>query len=111
MLLFVTGKVLNRILLQIMKDTVDTFLRDQQVGFRQNRSCADLIATSHIKVEQLSDWNSPAYINFIDYKNAFDGMDRETFGSFLHMKPVRIRVRIGPPHPLVCCKRRLNGDP
>jgi hypothetical protein len=23
--------------------------------------------------------------------------------------PVRIRVRIGPPHPLVCCKRRLNG--
>jgi hypothetical protein len=23
--------------------------------------------------------------------------------------PVRIRVRIDPPHPLVCCKRRLNG--
>jgi hypothetical protein len=23
--------------------------------------------------------------------------------------PVRIRVRIDSPHPLVCCKRRLNG--
>jgi hypothetical protein len=23
--------------------------------------------------------------------------------------PVRIRVRIDPPHPLVCSKRRLNG--
>jgi hypothetical protein len=23
--------------------------------------------------------------------------------------PVRIRVTIDPPHPLVCCKRRLNG--
>jgi hypothetical protein len=26
------------------------------------------------------------------------------------LKPVGIRVRIGPPHPLVCRKRRLNGD-
>jgi hypothetical protein len=28
---------------------------------------------------------------------------------FLH--PMRIRVRIGPPHPLVCRKRRQHGDP
>jgi hypothetical protein len=26
------------------------------------------------------------------------------------MEPVRIRVRIDPPHPLVCRKRRLNGE-
>jgi hypothetical protein len=26
-----------------------------------------------------------------------------------HFSPVRIRVRIDPPHPLVCRKRRLNG--
>jgi hypothetical protein len=25
------------------------------------------------------------------------------------LTPVRIRVRIDPPHPLVCRKRRLNG--
>jgi hypothetical protein len=25
------------------------------------------------------------------------------------LRPVRIRVRIDPPHPLVCRKRRLNG--
>jgi hypothetical protein len=25
------------------------------------------------------------------------------------IKPVRIRVRIDPPHPLVCRKRQLNG--
>jgi hypothetical protein len=28
---------------------------------------------------------------------------------FLTIPPVRIRVRIGPPHPLLCRKRRLNG--
>jgi hypothetical protein len=31
------------------------------------------------------------------------------FDVFLPDGPVKIRVRIGPPHPLVCCKRRLNG--
>jgi hypothetical protein len=29
---------------------------------------------------------------------------------FLRTIPVRIRVRIDPPHPLVCRKRRLNGE-
>jgi hypothetical protein len=29
--------------------------------------------------------------------------------SFFFLIPVRIHVRIDPPHPLVCCKRRLNG--
>jgi hypothetical protein len=30
-------------------------------------------------------------------------------GSILARRPVRIRVWKGPPHPLVCRKRRLNG--
>jgi hypothetical protein len=29
---------------------------------------------------------------------------------FTGLYPVRIRVRIGPPHPLVCRKRRQIGD-
>jgi hypothetical protein len=34
----------------------------------------------------------------------------ETLDSILSSTiPVRIRVRIDPPHPLVCRKRRLNG--
>jgi hypothetical protein len=31
-------------------------------------------------------------------------------GAFPCARPVRIRNRIGPPHPLECRKRRLNGD-
>ena len=38
MLFSVPGKVLNRILLERMKEAVDSKLRDQQVGFRRNRS-------------------------------------------------------------------------
>ena len=48
MLLSVPGKILNRVMLQRMKNAVDTKLSDNQAGFRQNRSCADQIATIRI---------------------------------------------------------------
>ena len=83
MLLSVPGKVLNRILLERMKEAVDPKLRDQQAGFRKNRSCADQIASLRIIVEQSLEWNSPLYVNFIDYEKAFDSVDRETLWKLL----------------------------
>ena len=44
-LLSVPGKVFNRVILERVKDTVDSQLRDQQAGFRKNRSCMDQIGT------------------------------------------------------------------
>ena len=83
MLLSTPGKVLNSILLERMKEAVDPKLRDQQAGFRRNRSCADQIASLRIIVEQSLEWNSPLYINFIDYEKAFDSVDRETLWNLL----------------------------
>ena len=56
---------------------VDNLLRDEQAGFRKNRSCADNIATLRIIIEQSLEWNSPLYINLIDYEKAFDSVHRE----------------------------------
>ena len=78
MLLSVPGKVLNRVLLERLKDAVDLTLRDNQAGFRKNRSCADQIASLRIIIEQSLEWNSPLYINFIDFEKAFDSVDRHT---------------------------------
>ena len=65
MLLSTPGKVLNRVLLERMKEAVDPKLRDKQVGLRRNRSCADHIASLRIIVEQSLEWNSiPLSINF-----------------------------------------------
>ena len=83
MLLSVPGKVLKRVLLERMKEVVDPKLRDQQAGFRRNRSCANQIASLRIIVEQSLEWNSPLYINFIDYEKAFDSVDRETLWKLL----------------------------
>lgn len=76
-LLSIPGKVFNRILLNRVKDAVDPHLRDQQAGFRKERSCTDQIATLRIILEQSLEWNSPLYVNFIDYEKAFDSVDRQ----------------------------------
>ncbi|VDP55100.1 unnamed protein product [Schistosoma margrebowiei] len=66
-----------------MKDSVDAQLRDQQTGFRKDRSCTDQIVTLRIIVEQSIEWNSSLHINFIDYEKAFDSMDRTTLWKIL----------------------------
>ncbi|VDP26608.1 unnamed protein product [Schistosoma mattheei] len=74
----IPGNAFNMVLLNRMKDCVDAQLRDQQAGFRKDRSFTDQIATLRIIVEQSIEWNSSLYINFVDYEKAFDGMDRTT---------------------------------
>ncbi|VDP79859.1 unnamed protein product [Schistosoma mattheei] len=39
-------------MLNRMKDFIDAQLREQQAGFRKDRSCTDQIATIRITVEQ-----------------------------------------------------------
>ncbi|VDP78327.1 unnamed protein product [Schistosoma curassoni] len=82
-LLSVPGKVFNRVLLNRMKDAVDAQLRNQQAGFRKDRSCTDQLATLRIIVEQSVEWNSSLHINFIDYEKAFDSVDRRTLWKLL----------------------------
>ena len=60
-----------------MKDAVDPQLQEQQAGFCRGRSSTGQIATLRIILEQSSKWNSPIYVNFIDYKKAFDSLDRQ----------------------------------
>jgi hypothetical protein len=48
MLLSTIWKVFNRVILNRMKGQVDKELRDQQAGFRKERSCTDQIATLRI---------------------------------------------------------------
>ena len=74
----VPGKVLNRIILEWVNGEVDQILREEQAGFRQDRSCTDQIATLRIIVEQSVEWNTSLYVNFVDYEKAFDNLDRET---------------------------------
>ena len=77
-MLSVPGKILSRIILQRVIDVLDEILRDQQMGFRKNRSCTDHIATLRIIAEQSLQWNTSLYITFIDFKKALDSVDHRT---------------------------------
>ena len=92
MLLSVPGKVLNRVILDRVKDAVDPQLRDQQAGFHRNRSCADQISSLRIIFEQSLEWNSPLHINFIDYEKAFDSVDRQTLWKLLGHYGVPVKI-------------------
>ena len=82
----------SRVLLNRIKDAVDPHLRDQQVKFRRGRSCTDQIATLRIIFLQSREWNSPLYVNFIDYEKAFDGLDRQTLWKLLRHYGVQERI-------------------
>ena len=87
MLLSVPGKVLNRVIIDRVKNAVDPQLMDQQAGFRRNRSCADQIASLRIY-----EWNSPLYPNFINYEEAFDSVDRQTLWKLLRHYGVPVKI-------------------
>ena len=82
-LLSVPSKIFNRVILNRIKDAVDPSLRDNQAGFRKNRSCTDQIATLRIIIEQSQEWRTPLYVNFLDYEKAFDSVDRTTLWKLL----------------------------
>ena len=76
MLLSIPGKVLSRIMLERLKATLDKRFREEQAGFRQDRSCTDHIATMRIIIEQSLEWQTPLYSIFVDFQKAFDSVDR-----------------------------------
>ena len=82
-MLSVPGKILSRIILQRLIAALEEILRDQQMGFRKNRSCTDHIATLRIIAEQSIEWNSSLYITFIDFEKAFDSVDHNTLWKIL----------------------------
>ena len=58
-------------------------LRDEQAGFRQERSTTDQIATLRNIIEQSLEWNTTLYTIFVDFEKAFDSVDRDTLWKLL----------------------------
>ena len=82
-LLSIPSKVFCRILLNRIDEELDKTLRQEQAGFRKGRGCIDQIFALKNIVEQCIEWKTPLYINFIDFKKAFDSIHRETLWTIL----------------------------
>ena len=79
----IPGKVFTYVLLMRMKKEIDSLLRDNQVGFRQNRSTIDQIFTLRRIVEQCIEFKLPLHIHFVDYQKAFDSINHNFMWEIL----------------------------
>ena len=64
-------------LLQRLNAGLEKLLRESQCGFRRNRSCIDQLYSLHCIIHNCIEFNLPLYINFIDFKAAFDSINRD----------------------------------
>ena len=82
-LMSIAAKVYNKILLMRIRDHVDPILRKNQAGFRPGRSCSQQIHILRRIIEAFGSYQLPLIITFIDFKKAFDSINRSVMFSIL----------------------------
>ncbi|PIO59352.1 hypothetical protein TELCIR_19187 [Teladorsagia circumcincta] len=82
-LLSVPGKTFCTVLLRRLRTAIDERLREEQAEFRTGRSCREQIFTLRNIIEQCVEYCQPIFINFVDFKKAFDSVHRESLWSVL----------------------------
>ena len=75
--LSVPSKILCRVLIDKVKSAVDMMVRQQQAEFLSGRGTSEQIFVLWNIREQCQEWQAQAYINFLDFSNAFDCVIRE----------------------------------
>ena len=58
-------------------------IRENQAGFRPGRGCVDHIFTLHQILEQRHTLRQPIMVGFLDFKSAFDSVDRQALRQCL----------------------------
>ena len=71
------SKLFQIVLLRRLSVGLEKLLRENQCGFRRNRSCIDQLYSLHCIIHNCIEFNVPLYINFIDFKAAFDSINRD----------------------------------
>ena len=79
----IAAKVFNKIIINRIIEAVDAILRQNQPGFRRGKSCGNQIHVICSLLEGPNDKQLPIYITFVDFKKAFDSINREIMFKIL----------------------------
>jgi hypothetical protein len=88
----VAAKTYNRILLNRIREPLDSILRINQAGFRKGRSCIDQIHVIRRILESAIDKQLSIFITFVDFKKAFDSITRKTMLNILRHYGVPVKI-------------------
>ena len=72
-----TSKLFQMVMLERLSEGLENAMRENQCGFRKNRSCVDQIFSLRAIIRQYIEYKLPLYINFVDFKSAFDCINRD----------------------------------
>ena len=87
-LLEVCGKVYVQILHQRISAHLDSQLLDSQYGFRPGRGTGDALFSLRRLQELARDFNTPLHAAFIDFRKAFDSVNRPVLWRLLGARGV-----------------------
>jgi len=79
----------SKIIAKRLRAIAEVLLLDEQNGFRKGRSCMDCIFSDSQIIEKHREFNIPTYIAFIDFKKAFDSVDRDKLWNIMLSKGIR----------------------
>ena len=79
----IAAKVYNKAILNRIMLIVDQILRRNQAGFRKGRSCTQQIHIIRRLIEGALARKLPLFITFIDFKKAFDSINRTIMFAIL----------------------------
>ncbi len=82
-LMSIAAKAYNRILLNRIRDPIDSVLRTNQAGFRVGRSCIQQINILRRIMEEAERKQRSLFITYVDFKKAFDSIDRSMMFAIL----------------------------
>lgn len=91
-LLSVFSKLMARIVLERIKERINSTLKKHQTGFRSGHSCVDNINTLRIIIEQSTELNSPLHLMFVDFEKAFDRVKQEYIWKSLNRRGIPEKI-------------------
>lgn len=92
-LMSIAGKVYNRLLLLRIRDKIDKLLRPTQNGFRQHRgTCEHILAMRRLVEDTSIRKGGFLVLTFIDFKKAFDSINRSRMFKVMSAYGVSDRV-------------------
>ena len=72
-----------RVLIDRIRDGVNSKLRDEQAGFRSGRDTVEQIFISRNVIEQVVEWQATVYFTLVDFEKAFDSVHQESLWKIM----------------------------